>query len=374
MIEKFIPVCEPMLDGKELEYVTDAVKTGWISSAGKYIDLFEKTFAEFSNQEYAIAVTNGTAALHLALLSAGVSEGDEVIIPSFTMAATGFAVCYIKAVPVIVEVNKSDWTININAVEEAISPRTRAIISVNIFGIPSDLESLKKIARKHNIVLVDDCAEGHGSLLNNKPTSTYADISCYSFYANKNLTTGEGGMVVTNNRAFADQVKYYRNMCFSLDAPRNYQHNDVGYNYRMSNVVAALGAAQVEKADSNIEARVRVGRLYRQYLKHKDVCFQVEESHYKNVYWMNAFYLAENCIKSIQDLATYLKENNVDSRVLFKGMHQQPFILKSAHRLASANYEVTETLSTRGLYIPSGSQLSEDTIKQISQVVLDFLG
>ena len=142
----------------------------------------------------------------------------------------------------------------------------------------------------------------------------------------------------------------------------------------MSNVVAALGAAQVEKADSNIEARVRVGRLYRQYLKHKDVCFQVEESHYKNVYWMNAFYLAENCIKSIQDLATYLKENNVDSRVLFKGMHQQPFILKSAHRPASANYEVTETLSTRGLYIPSGSQLSEDTIKQISQVVLDFLG
>ena len=245
----FIPVCEPMLAGNELEYVADAVATGWISSSGGYVAAFEKAFAEYCGARHAIAVCNGTVALHLALRALGVGPGDEVIIPDFTMIASALAICYCGAKPVFVDADAITWNIDAAAIEQKINPATKGIMAVHIFGNPCDMAALQHIADRHGLWLMEDAAEAHGALFQGRRVGNLSRIAGFSFFANKNITTGEGGMVVTNDDNLAHACRYFKNMCFPLDAPRAYLHADIGYNYRMSNLHAAIGLAQTERAD-----------------------------------------------------------------------------------------------------------------------------
>ena len=265
-MDNFIPVCEPMLAGNELKYVTDAVATGWISSAGKYVTEFEKQFAAYCDCKYGVAVCNGTVALHLALVALGVGDGDEVIVPTFTMIASAFAVCYTGAKPVFVDADPNTWNIDVTKIEEKITPRTKAIMPVHIFGQMCDMDAIQALADKYNLLIVEDAAEAHGATWRGRKAGSCSHVGCFSFFANKNITTGEGGMVVTNDEAIYEKLKYYTNVCFPRSGVRNYLHNDIGFNYRMSNVVAAIGLAQTEKADEYKAMRMHNNELYRRCL------------------------------------------------------------------------------------------------------------
>ena len=373
MATKFIPVCEPMLAGNELKYVTEAVSTGWISSAGKYVTEFERQFAQYCGCEYGVAVCNGTVALHLALVALGIGPGDEVILPNFTMIATAFAVCYTGAIPVFVDADPATWNVDVRRIEEKITDRTKAILPVHLFGMMCDMDAIEAIAKRHNLYVVEDAAESHGAEYKGRKAGSCSDLACFSFFANKNVTTGEGGMVVTNNRELYDRLRYHKNMCFPLDGPRNYMHADIGFNYRMSNVVAAIGLAQTEKADVYKSLRMRNNAYYRQYLCDvPGIQFQALSEEYVNVAWMNAIVVDPKMYGHTKDeLIAFLKENGVDTRLLFVGMHRQP-CLKNVGADCTGEYPVTDWLTENGLYLPSASSLSEDDIKYICQLIASF--
>ncbi len=250
-----IPVCEPVLSGNELTYVTQAVTSTWISSGGEYLRRFESQFAEYVGVRHGIATVNGTTALHLALAAAGIGNGDEVLLPDFTMFAPAAAICYTGAKPVFVDADPDTWTIDPTQLEARITPKTKAILAVHIYGHPADMTALKRIAQDRKILLIEDAAEAHGAEVNGKRCGSLSDIAAFSFYANKIITTGEGGMVVTSNETLANQSRYFKNLCFPLNGPRNYHHEDLGFNYRMTNVQAAIGLAQLEQIDSFVAAR-----------------------------------------------------------------------------------------------------------------------
>jgi perosamine synthetase len=241
--------------------VDDAVRTGWISSSGKYVKAFEEAFAGYCGVKYAVGVCNGTVALHLALTCLGIGQGDEVIIPDFTMIASAFSVCYTGAKPVFVDADDKTWNIDVTKIEEKITPRTKAIMPVHIFGNPCDMDAIQQIASRHNLFIIEDAAEAHGAMYKGRKTGSLSDIAAFSFFANKNITTGEGGMVVTDSERLYKKALYHKNLCFDPNAPRNYIHNDIGFNYRMSNLHAAIGLAQTEKADEYKEMRIRNGKL-----------------------------------------------------------------------------------------------------------------
>ncbi len=372
-MNEFIPVCEPMLAGNEVEYVSEAVKTGWISSGGKYVEKFEKAFSEYSGCEYGVAVCNGTVALHLALTALGIGEGDEVIIPSFTMIATAFAVCYTGARPVFVDADPFTWNIDVTKIEEKINTKTKAIIPVHIFGNPCAMDQISELAKRYNLFIVEDAAEAHGAEYKGKKTGSFSSIGCFSFFANKNLTTGEGGMVVTNDAGYYDKCRYYRNMCFPLNAPRNYIHEEIGFNYRMSNLHAAIGLAQTEKADEYKKLRIQNAEKYKFYLKDcPGIIFQKDEADSVNVHWMNAILInPEEYGHTRDELMIHLKENKIDSRLLFNGMHRQPSMQKFGCDM-KGEYPVTDRLADNGLYLPSASSLSDESIERICDVTVGF--
>lgn len=372
-MNKYIPVCEPTLLGNELKYVTDAVQTGWISSAGKYVREFEERFADYCGCKYGVAVCNGTVALHLALVAAGIGKGDEVIIPDFTMIATAFAVCYTGAKPVFVDADPETWNIDVSKIEEKITSRTKAIIPVHLFGLMCDMDAVTDIARRHGLIVIEDAAEAHGAEYKGHRSGSVSNLAAFSFFANKNITTGEGGMVVTNDENIYNRLRYYKNVCFPPDGPRNYLHENIGYNYRMSNLVAAVGLAQVEKADEYKKMRRHNNELYRKYLKDvPGIIFQLVPDGYLSVSWMNTILVDASKYGHTKDeLCTYLKENNIDTRQLFVGMHRQPSLKKYGCN-CSGEYIVTDKLTANGLYLPSASCLNENDIYDICKLIKAF--
>lgn len=372
-MDTFIPVCEPTLLGNELKYVTDAVQTGWISSAGKYVTEFEQKFAAYCGCKYGVAVCNGTVALHLALVALGIGKGDEVIIPDFTMIATAFAVCYTGATPVFVDANPDTWNIDTTKIEEKITPRTKAIIPVHLFGLMCDMDAINAIAKKHNLKVLEDAAEAHGAEYKGRRAGSCSDLAAFSFFANKNITTGEGGMVVTNNEELYNKLRYHKNMCFPLDGPRNYLHNDIGFNYRMSNVVAAIGLAQAEKADEYRQMRINNNKLYRELLTNvSGIQFQPIMEDYLNVSWMNTILVdAKRYGHTKEELREYLRNNNIDTRLLFEGMHRQPSLKKYGCD-CSRLFPITEKLTAQGFYLPSASNLPQKDISFICQLIKTF--
>ena len=373
-MNKFIPVCEPYLAGNELEYVTDAISTGWISSSGTYVNRFEEEFAKYCDCKYAVSVCNGTIALHLALLSLDIGIGDEVIIPSFTMIASAFAVCYTGAKPVFVDADKDTFNIDVTKIEKKITSRTKAIMPVHIFGKICNMDAIIALAKKYNLYIIEDAAEAHGATYRGKKAGSFSDVAAFSFFANKNITTGEGGMIVTNNEDIAQKAKYFKNVCFPINGPRNYSHDDIGYNYRMSNVVAAIGLAQVEKADDYRAMRIRNNELYRKYLEGvPGIIFQsLPEEGCIDVCWMNTIVLDPEKFGHTKDeTVTFLKSQNIDTRLLFKSMSRQKSLADFGWG-CSGEYIVTDWLNENGFYLPSASNLDEETIKNICRVIKEF--
>ncbi len=368
-----IPVCEPCLNGNELKYVDDAVCTGWISSSGKYVKAFEEAFAEYCGLKYAVGVCNGTVALHLALACLGIGKGDEVIIPDFTMIASAFSVCYTGAKPFFVDADEKTWNIDVSKIEERITPRTKAIMPVHIFGNPCDMDAIQQIASRYNLLIIEDASEAHGASYRGKKAGSLSDIATFSFFANKNLTTGEGGMVVTDSERLYKKALYYKNLCFDLDAPRNYIHCDIGFNYRMSNIHAAIGLAQTEKADEYQKMRIRNGKFYRKYLKDiRGIILQEDQANAENVFWMNGILLNPALYgRTRNQLIGHLKEKGIDTRQFFVGMHRQPSLLKFGCD-GSGYYPLTDNLAENGLYLPSASSLSEDKIRYVCDMIKQF--
>jgi perosamine synthetase len=365
-MKNFIPVCEPLLAGNEAKYINNAVKTGWISSSGKYVNEFERSFAAYCDAAYGVAVCNGTIALHLMLVAAGIEKGDEIILPSFTMASSAFAICYTGAIPVFVDAEKDTWNIDTSKIEEKITKKTKAIMPVHIFGNPCNEKMLKEISVKYNLLLLEDAAEAHGAEYGGVKIGGIAEMTAFSFFANKNLTTGEGGMVVTNNKEYYDKLRYYKNVCFPLDAPRIYQHENIGFNYRMSNLHAAIGLAQTEKADYYRKLRIKNANLYKKYLSEVEgIQFQKDEQNTLNVHWMNSILINPDIFGKKKDFVIeYLKNNGIETRLLFTGMHLQKSLKKYGCD-CSGSYPVTEKLTNNGFYLPSGSNLREKDIEFI---------
>lgn len=368
-----IPVCAPMLCGNELKYVTDAVSSGWISSSGDYVTKFEKAFSEYSDCKYGIAVCNGTVAIHLALAALGIKKGDEVIIPSFTMIATAFAVCYTGAMPVFVDADPLTWNIDTSKIREKITPRTKAIIPVHIFGNPCKMDEICAIAKEYGLYIVEDAAEAHGAEYMGMKTGSFSDIATFSFFANKNLTTGEGGMCVTNSEQYDKLCRYYKNMCFPMSGVRNYSHDHIGFNYRMSNIHAAIGLAQVENADFFRGRRIENHRLYRELLADcNGIIFQEDEENGLNVCWMNAIVLdPERYGHTKDELIAYLKEAGIETRLLFKSMHRQKSLVEYGCNV-SGSYPITDWLTENGFYLPSGSDLLPEQIAYIAERIKEF--
>ena len=369
----FIPVCEPFLNGNEEKYLNDAIKTGWISSSGKYIKAFEEEFARYCGAKYAVAVCNGTVALHLGLVTLGINAEDEVIIPDFTMIASAFSVCYTGAKPVFVDVDKDNWNIDINQIEKKITPKTKAIMPVSIFGHPCEMDKINGLAKKYDLKIIEDAAESHGAEFRGVKVGNLADLTCFSFFANKNLTTGEGGMVVTNNEDLFNKLRYYKNLCFPLNAARTYLHNDIGFNYRMSNLHAAIGLAQVEKADEYRNMRIRNAEIYKENLEGiPGIETQKTLDYVLNVHWMNGIVVDKNLYGRTRDqLIEYLKDHKIDTRLLFNGMHRQ-VALKNFGCDCNDEYPVSDYLADNGFYLPSASNLSQEKIIFICNKIKEF--
>jgi perosamine synthetase len=364
--KKFIPVCEPLYLGNEEKYTSDAIRSRWISSAGEYIKKFEEQFSSYCEAKHGIATTSGTTALHLALRALGIGEGDEVVIPDFTMISVLFAVLYCRAKPVFVDAEPDTWNIDVRKIEEKITSRTKAIIAVHTYGHPVDVEPLLNLTRKHNLYLVEDAAEAHGAEYKGKKCGSIGHLSCFSFYANKIITTGEGGMVVTSDAELADKCRYYKNLCFPLHGKRDYVHDDLGYNYRMTNVQAALGVAQLENIDKFIERRRDNARSYNELLKDvQGIQTPIEREYAKNVYWMYGIVVhPEKFGGTRNELMQNLKAEGIDTRYFFKPMHNQKVLRKFSIE-SREDYPVTEWLSQNGLYLPSGSGLKHEDIGYI---------
>jgi len=361
-----LPIAEPNLCGKELDYVIDAVISTWISSTGKYILEFEDRFSKYCGVQYGVATSNGTTALHLALTALGIGIGDEVIVPDITFAATINAVLYTGATPVIVDIEQDSWCIDPKEIKRALSPKTKAIIPVHIYGQPCDMEQIMQIARENDLYVVEDCAEAHGAEYKGKKVGSFGDISCFSFFGNKVITTGEGGMCITNNKEYAERMKLYRDHGMSKD--KKYYHEVVGFNYRMTNIQAAIGVAQLEKIDEILENRKKLENLYREKMKViKGICLQKNDlADRKKITWIVTVYaytkeIKEKCIKS-------MKQKNIDVRPFFVPLSQMEIYKKYAF-----SNKISCKISDLGFNLPTSYKMCESDVIRVVDALNNVL-
>lgn len=363
-LRKKIPVCEPKLDGNELKYVTKCFETSWISSAGENIQKFEQEFAQACGAKYGVSCTSGTAALHLALATLGVGRGDEVIIPTFTMIATANAVTYTGAKPVLVDSEPNTWNINVKKIEEKITHRTKVIMPVHTYGHPADMDKILDIAKKYNLYVVEDAAEAHGSEYQGRKIGSIGDIACFSFYANKIITTGEGGMLTTDNEEMAKIARGLRGHAFSEE--RHFWHNYIGFNYRMTNLQAAIGLAQMEKFDENVRRRIQNAKLYNSMLKNiKGITLPPQTKGVKNVYWMYSILVNDEFDITRDELRKKLAKRGIETRTFFIPIHLQPIYF----RRYNERFPVAEELCGRGMYLPSASTLTKEEIEYVVESI-----
>lgn len=367
-----IPVCEPTIGEKELQYVTDCLKSSWISSLGKYIEEFEHKFANYCECKYGVTTTNGTAALHLALAAIGISKGDEVIVPTFTMAASVFAIVYTGATPVLIDSESETWNMDVTQIEAKITKKTKAIMPVHIYGHPCDMDPIVDIASKHDLYIVEDAAEVHGAEYKGKKTGSIGDMGCFSFYANKIITTGEGGIIVTNSEDIAHRARSLKDLAHSPET--RFVHTNVGFNYRMTNVQAAIGLAQLEKIDQLVEMRRQNAFFYNSRLSGlPGVTLPPEKDWAKNVYWMYSIVIRDEFGLTRDELMEELAKKEIGTRSFFVPMHLQP-CFNNMRLFKGESYPVAEELGQRGLYLPSSSGLTLEqkeyvcnSIKEIQQ-------
>ncbi len=359
-----IPVSEPIVGEEEINAVVAALRRGEISgSFGETIPQFEQEFAEYCSCDYGVAVTSGTTALHLAVAAAGVGPGDEVLLSACTNIATALAVVHNGAIPVPVDSEPVTWNLNLDLVESLITPKTRAIIPVHLYGHPVDMDRLMEIAKRHNLIVIEDCAESHGATVRGKMTGSFGDMSCFSFYANKIVTTGEGGMILTNDVALAEKMRLLRNLAFTQ--PR-FWHQVAGYNFRMTGYQAAMGLAQLNKIDQIIADKRRVAHTYNKHLKDiSGLQLPAELDWAFNVYWMYAIVVKPEFGLTRDQLADVLRMDGIETRTFFCPMNQQP-CLQSVPGFRAIPCPVADRLWESGLYLPSTPTLSDETIQTIT--------
>ncbi len=362
-MKRSIPVAAPALVGNEKKYVLDCLESSWISSNGLYVERFESAFAEFCGTRHALSCANGTVALHLALLALGIGPGDEVVVPTLTFVATANAVTYCGAKPVFVDSDPETWNLDPMFLDECISPRTKAIIVVHLYGYPAEMDSVIGIARKHGLFVIEDAAEAHGAEYKGKRVGGLGDIAIFSFYGNKIVTTGEGGMVVTNNAELARSVRQLKGQ--GMDPDRRYWFPMVGYNYRMTNIEAAIGLAQMEKVDWHLSRRREIAAEYIHCLRHiAGISMQPERAWIRNVYWMNSLVLNEKWPLSRDETTRALAESGIETRPFFYPMHTLPMYRKMAEGKQFPN---ADRLSLQGINLPSSALLTTSDIKYISE-------
>jgi len=363
----FIPISNPALIGNELKYVTDCVQSSWISSVGSYVQRFEESFADFCGAEHAVTCSNGTTALHLALLALGVKPGDEVIVPTLTYVATANAVVYCGGKPLFVDSEPETWNMDPAQVESLITPRTKGIIVVPLFGHPVDMDPITEIARKHGLFVLEDAAESPGAEYKGRRMGSIGDVATFSFFGNKIITTGEGGMVTTNDRGIADEVRRLKN--HGMDPNRKYWFPTIGYNYRLTNIAAALGLAQLEKIDWHLEQRQQVASWYKEFLAGvPGLTWQAEMAWARHVWWLFTVVLDEDIPLDRFSALAGLKARGVEGRQIIYPITQMPPYQDPLHE---NRFPVADRIVDRGLHLPTWSGLTREQVSHVCHSLVE---
>ena len=367
-----IPVNEPLLDGNEEKYLVECIRTGWISSEGPFVARFEEQFAARVGRKHGVAVANGSVALDAAIVALGIGPGDEVILPSSTIISCAAAIVRAGATPVLVDSNPRTWNMEVGQVEARVTPRTRAVMAVHIFGLPVDMDPLLDLARKHGLQVIEDAAEVIGQTYRGRPCGSLGELSTFSFYPNKHVTTGEGGMIVTDDTALAEKCRSLRNLCFKPE--QRFVHDELGWNFRMSNLQAALGVAQLERLDQSVAIKRRMGARYAELLKGtRGIQLPVASTPYAdNIYWVYGLVLEDHVPFDAREAMARLAKLGIGTRPFFWPMHEQP-VLRRMGLFAGESHPVAERIARRGFYIPSGMALSGEQIERAAAAVKDIL-
>jgi perosamine synthetase len=367
-----IPVNEPLLSGNEKKYLAECIDTGWISSEGPFVNRLEKEFATRVGRKHGVAVCNGSAALDAAVAALRLNAGEEVILPTFTIISCAAAILRAGAVPVLVDADPLTWNMCPVQVADRITPRTKAIMVVHIYGLPTDMDPILALAQQYGLKIIEDAAEMHGAAYRNRPCGSLGDLSTFSFYPNKHVTTGEGGMIMTDDDIVAERCRGLRNLCFK--PPRRFVHDELGWNMRMSNLQAAVGVAQLERLDEFVERKRRIGRLYNEKLCN---CAGVRSQPHctafaENIYWVYGLVLDDDVPFDADEVMRRLSALCIQTRPFFWPMHEQP-VLRRMGLFEGEHYPVAERLARRGFYLPSGLALTEAQIDIVAAAVREIL-
>ena len=360
----FIPVNEPLINGNEKKYLCECIDTGWISSEGPFVKEFEQKMSMLVGRKYGIAVSSGTAALEVAVQALGIGEGDEVIMPAFTIISCAMAVTKVGAVPVLVDSDLTSWNMDVDEIEAKITSKTKAIMMVHLYGLPVEVSKVTELAERYNLKIIEDAAEMHGQTYNGRKCGSFGDISTFSFYSNKHITTGEGGMVVTDDIELAERSRMLRNLCFRKDV--RYMHDEISDNYRFTNLQAAVGLAQLERLNEFIEKKRQMGRYYTDRLKGiSGLILPIEETEYAdNIYWVYGMVFDKDIPIDNRTVQKLLAEEGIGSRTFFWCIHEQP-VYQNQGLFQKEKYPKAEYLARKGFYVPSGLALTEEKMEKV---------
>jgi perosamine synthetase len=368
-MQRVIPIAVPLLDGNEKAYVLDCLESTWISSTGKYVERFEAAFAEYCGVRHALTCSNGTTALHLALLALGVGHGDEVIVPTLTFVATANAVSFCGARPVLVDSEPETWNLDPALVEARIGPRTKGIIAVHLWGHPANIGPLREMARRRGLFLLEDAAQAHGAVYQGARVGSLADVGTFSFFGNKIVTTGEGGMVTTDDTVLAERMRLLRSQ--GMDPQRRYWHPIIGYNYRMTNVAAAIGLAQLERIEDLLGRRREIAGWYRRELAGvPGLSWQADAEWARHAWWMVTPLLGPDSPAVREEIIPHLARRGVEARPVVYPVHQQP---PYALNVPGERFPVAERVAQRGINLPTWVGLTRDEVQHVCEGLLDCL-
>ncbi|WP_238883216.1 LegC family aminotransferase [Clostridium sp. YIM B02551] len=361
-----IPLCIPEISGNEWKYIKECLDTNWVSSAGSYVNKFEEDFAKHIGSKKAVVTMNGTAALELALRALGIGNGDEVIVSSMTFISPVNTIRYVGAEPVFVDVCRDTYVMDAEKVEELITPRTKAIMPVHIYGHPVDMDKIMEIASKYNLYVIEDATEGLGSVYKGRELGSIGDVGCFSFNGNKLITTGAGGMLTTNNEMLGEKAKYLSTQTKKVLKNGAFYHEEIGYNYRMPNLLAAMGCAQLENIERYIEIKRKNANLYNTLLSDvKGITIPVEKDKVKNVYWLYSILVEDEYPLSRDELIYKLRENGIESRTFFMPVHKMPPYVGSRH----GDMLITNEISEKGINLPSSVGLTDNDIIKVINII-----
>ena len=365
--KKIIPVSNPVITDNDAKYVYKVTKSGWVSSSGKEINLFEKKLSKLVNRKYACAVSSGTAALEIAVKSLNLKKNDEIIMPTFTIISNAISIIKNHAKPVLIDSDINSWNINIDNIKKKITKKTKALMIPHIYGFPCEMDKILNICKKYKLYLIEDAAEMIGQTYNNKPCGSFGDISTFSFYANKHITTGEGGMIFTNNKDYYKKFNSFKNLSFGKKD--RFNHSDISWNYRITNMQAALGVSQVNRLNKIIKKKKEIGKFYYEKFKNnKNLIIQpIKFDYAENIFWIYGIVLKKGSKKNRQEIQKRLLRSNIDTRPFFWPMHKQDIFKMGFFK--KEKHPVSEFLSNNGFYIPSGIDLSYKKLNYIADTI-----